>query len=234
MAQGHTGLDLLLPEEKGGPLYVLMLLSFFPLYCWLRGGESREEEVESTFVCHRPEGLEALQEETRFSKTELQFLYRAFKNECPSGVVDEDIFKLIYSQFFPQGDSTSYAHFLFEAFDTNKNGCLSFQEFVAGLSLILRGSMYDRLNWAFNFYDNDKDGFITKEEMTKILKSIYDMMGKYVYPSMHDDVPREHVEHFFQKMDRNRDGVVTIEEFMESCQKDENIMRSMRLFDSVF
>ncbi|KAG1941513.1 Kv channel-interacting protein 2-like [Pimephales promelas] len=163
MAQGHTGLDLLLPEEKGGPLYVLMLLSFFPLYCWLRGGESREEEVESTFVCHRPEGLEALQEETRFSKTELQFLYRAFKNECPSGVVDEDIFKLIYSQFFPQGDSTSYAHFLFEAFDTNKNGCLSFQEFVAGLSLILRGSMYDRLNWAFNFYDNDKDGFITKE-----------------------------------------------------------------------
>lgn len=37
------------------------------------------------------------------------------------------------------------------------------QEFVAGLSLILRGSMYDRLNWAFNFYDNDKDGFITKE-----------------------------------------------------------------------
>jgi len=24
---------------------------------------------------------------------------------------------------------------------------------------------------------------------------------------------------FFQKMDRNRDGVVTIEEFMESCQK---------------
>lgn len=37
------------------------------------------------------------------------------------------------------------------------------QEFVAGLSLILRGSIYDRLNWAFNFYDLDKDGFITRE-----------------------------------------------------------------------
>jgi hypothetical protein len=38
MAQGHRGFDLLLPEEKGGTLYVLMLLSFFPLYCWFRGG----------------------------------------------------------------------------------------------------------------------------------------------------------------------------------------------------
>lgn len=36
------------------------------------------------------------------------------------------------------------------------------------------------------------------QEMLKIMKSIYDMMGKYVYPSMHDDIPREHVEHFFQ------------------------------------
>jgi len=55
MAQGHTGLDLLLPEEKGGPLYVLMLLSFFPLYCWLRGGGERRKsvfvQVWNTFSC---------------------------------------------------------------------------------------------------------------------------------------------------------------------------------------
>ncbi|XP_016355773.1 Kv channel-interacting protein 2 [Sinocyclocheilus anshuiensis] len=220
-------------DETGG-LYVLMLLSLFPLYYWCFTNESTEDEFEISFVCHRPDDLEILQEETEFSKKELQFLYRAFKNECPSGVVTEDVFKIIYSQFFPQGDSRTYAHYLFEAFDTNRNGCLSFKEFVAGLSLILRGSIYDRLNWVFNFYDLDKDGFITREEMMKIMKSIYDLMGKYVYPSMHDDTPREHVEKFFQKMDRNLDGGITIEEFMESCQKDANIMRSMRLFDSVF
>uniref|UniRef100_A0A671SCH6 Potassium voltage-gated channel interacting protein 2 n=1 Tax=Sinocyclocheilus anshuiensis TaxID=1608454 RepID=A0A671SCH6_9TELE len=170
--------------------------------------ESAEDEFEISFVCHRPDDLDILQEETEFSKKELQFLYRAFKNECPSGVVTEDVFKLIYSQFFPQGDSSIYAHYLFKAFDTNRNGCLSFKEFVAGLSLILRGSIYDWLNWAFNFYDLDKDGFITREEMMKIMKSIYNLMG-YV----------EHVENLFQKMDRNHDGLITIEEFMESCQK---------------
>ncbi|NXY80241.1 KCIP2 protein, partial [Glareola pratincola] len=153
--------------------------------------------------------------------------------ECPSGIVNEENFKQIYSQFFPQGDSSTYATFLFNAFDTDHDGSVSFEDFVSGLSVILRGTIDDRLNWAFNLYDLNKDGCITKEEMLDIMKSIYDMMGKYTYPAMREEAPREHVENFFQKMDRNKDGVVTIEEFLESCQKDENIMRSMQLFDNV-
>ncbi|XP_031811594.1 Kv channel-interacting protein 2 isoform X3 [Sarcophilus harrisii] len=160
--------------------------------------DSVEDEFELSTVCHRPEGLDQLQEQTKFTRKELQVLYRGFKNECPSGIVNEENFKQIYSQFFPQGDSSTYATFLFNAFDTNHDGSVSFEDFVAGLSVILRGTIDDRLNWAFNLYDLNKDGFITKE-----------------------------------KMDRNKDGVVTIEEFIESCQKDENIMRSMQLFDNV-
>uniref|UniRef100_A0A7D9N0N8 Kv channel-interacting protein 2 n=1 Tax=Xenopus tropicalis TaxID=8364 RepID=A0A7D9N0N8_XENTR len=178
-----------------------------------------EDDFELSTVCHRPEGLEQLQEQTKFTKKELQVLYRGFKNECPSGIVNEENFKQIYSQFFPQGDSSMYAHFLFNAFDTDHSGSVSFEDFVAGLSVILRGTIDDKLNWAFNLYDLNKDGCITKEEMLDIMKSIYDMMGKYTYPNMREEAPREHVENFFQKMDRNKDGVVTIEEFIESCQK---------------
>uniref|UniRef100_A0A8C0DQ67 Potassium voltage-gated channel interacting protein 2 n=1 Tax=Balaenoptera musculus TaxID=9771 RepID=A0A8C0DQ67_BALMU len=159
--------------------------------------DSVEDESELSTVCHRPEGLQQLQEQTKFTRKELQVLYRGFKNECPSGIVNEENFKQIYSQFFPQGDSSTYATFLFNAFDTNHDGSVSF------------------------------------EEMLDIMKSIYDMMGKYTYPALREEAPREHVETFFQKMDRNKDGVVTIEEFIESCQKDENIMRSMQLFDNV-
>ncbi|XP_055485979.1 Kv channel-interacting protein 2 isoform X4 [Psammomys obesus] len=182
--------------------------------------DSVEDEFELSTVCHRPEGLEQLQEQTKFTRKELQVLYRGFKNECPSGIVNEENFKQIYSQFFPQGDSSTYATFLFNAFDTNHDGSVSFEDFVAGLSVILRGTVDDRLNWAFNLYDLNKDGCITKEEMLDIMKSIYDMMGKYTYPALREEAPREHVESFFQKMDRNKDGVVTIEEFIESCQQD--------------
>ncbi|KAF1394832.1 hypothetical protein PFLUV_G00005230 [Perca fluviatilis] len=191
------------------------------------------DDDELTTVRYRPQRLDHLVHQTNFSKKELQVLYRGFKNECPSGAVDEQTFKSIYSKFFPQGDSSMYAHFLFEAFDIHNNGSVSFEDFVISLSIILKGSITDKLNWAFNLYDLNKDGCITREEMTNIMDSIYDMMGKYTDPCMRDNAPKEHVDNFFQKMDKNNDGVVTIEEFLDTCQKDESIMQSMHMFDNV-
>ncbi|XP_048368894.1 calsenilin isoform X1 [Sphaerodactylus townsendi] len=199
----------------------------------LSSEDTSETEFELSTIRHQPEGLDQLQALTKFTKKELQSLYRGFKNECPSGLVDEETFKLIYSQFFPQGDATMYAHFLFNAFDVDRNGAIRFEDFVIGLSILLRGTVHEKLNWAFNLYDINKDGYITKEEMLAIMKSIYDMMGRYTYPILREDAPIQHVEKFFQKMDKNQDGVVTIEEFLETCQKDENIMSSMQLFENV-
>uniref|UniRef100_A0A8C3W1B8 Potassium voltage-gated channel interacting protein 3 n=1 Tax=Catagonus wagneri TaxID=51154 RepID=A0A8C3W1B8_9CETA len=198
-----------------------------------QGSDSSDSELELSAVRHQPEELDQLQAQTKFTKKELQSLYRGFKNECPTGLVDEDTFKLIYSQFFPQGDATTYAHFLFNAFDAEGNGAIRFEDFVIGLSILLRGTVHEKLKWAFNLYDINKDGYITKEEMLAIMKSIYDMMGRHTYPILREDAPLEHVERFFQKMDRNQDGVVTIDEFLETCQKDENIMSSMQLFENV-
>ncbi|XP_044862609.1 calsenilin isoform X2 [Mauremys mutica] len=175
-----------------------------------QGSDTSDSDLELSSVRHQPEGLEQLQELTKFTKKELQSLYRGFKNECPSGLVDEDTFKLIYAQFFPQGDASMYAHFLFNAFDVDRNGAICFEDFVVGLSILLRGTVHEKLNWAFNLYDINKDGYITKEvpaaglrgmwlrEMLAIMKSIYDMMGRYTYPIVRDDAPIEHVEKFFQ------------------------------------
>ncbi|KAM6986904.1 calsenilin-like [Aplochiton taeniatus] len=198
-----------------------------------QGPDNDDSDLELSMVRHQPEGLEQLQAQTQFTRKELQSLYRGFKNECPSGLVDEETFKSIYSQFFPQGDATTYAHFLFNAFDIDRNGSIRFEDFVIGLSVLLRGSVPEKLRWAFNLYDINKDGYITKEEMLAIMTSIYDMMGRCTSPCLREDAPSEHVDKFFQKMDRNRDGVVTIEEFIETCQKDENIMASMQLFENV-
>ncbi|KAI1233967.1 hypothetical protein IHE44_0003671 [Lamprotornis superbus] len=192
-----------------------------------------EDELEMTTVCHRPEGLEQLEAQTNFTKRELQVLYRGFKNECPSGVVNEETFKQIYAQFFPHGDASMYAHYLFNAFDTAHNGSVKFEDFVMALSILLRGTVHEKLRWTFNLYDINKDGYINKEEMMDIVKAIYDMMGKYTYPVLKEDAPRQHVEVFFQKMDKNKDGVVTLDEFIESCQEDDNIMRSLQLFENV-
>ncbi|XP_066573220.1 Kv channel-interacting protein 1 isoform X2 [Amia ocellicauda] len=192
-----------------------------------------EDELELSMVCHRPEGLEQLEAQTNFTRRELQVLYRGFKNECPSGVVNEETFKQIYSQFFPHGDASTYAHYLFNAFDSAHNGSVKFEDFVTALSVLLRGSVREKLQWTFNLYDINKDGYINKEEMTDIVRAIYDMMGRYTFPALRQEAPRQHVDAFFQKMDKNKDGVVTLDEFIASCQEDENIMHSLQLFENV-
>nr|XP_047911699.1 calsenilin isoform X2 [Anser cygnoides] len=212
-------------------LLFIAVLKQFGILEPISAEDSSDGDLELSAVRHQPEGLEQLQAQTKFTKKELQSLYRGFKSECPSGRVDEETFTLIYAQFFPQGDASAYAHFLFNAFDADGSGALCFEDFVSGLSVLLRGTVQEKLNWAFNLYDINKDGFITKEEMLEIMKSIYDMMGRCTLPAPRDSAPAEHVELFFQKMDRNGDGVVTFEEFLETCQQDEDIMSSMQIFE---
>ncbi|XP_006864883.1 PREDICTED: Kv channel-interacting protein 1 isoform X1 [Chrysochloris asiatica] len=213
--------------------FVKFAQTIFKLITGTLNKDKIEDELEMTMVCHRPEGLEQLEAQTNFTKRELQVLYRGFKNECPSGVVNEETFKQIYAQFFPHGDASTYAHYLFNAFDTTQTGSVKFEDFVTALSILLRGTVHEKLRWTFNLYDINKDGYINKEEMMDIVKAIYDMMGKYTYPVLKEDTPRQHVDVFFQKMDKNKDGIVTLDEFLESCQEDDNIMRSLQLFQNV-
>ncbi|XP_041369091.1 Kv channel-interacting protein 4-like isoform X4 [Gigantopelta aegis] len=184
-------------------------------------------------VRYKPEGIDVLCRNTKFSRKELQIMYRGFKQECPTGIVNEDTFKEIYGQFFPHGDASDYAHYVFKTFDHDNNGSVSFEEFVMGLSVLSRGSLQDRLQWAFNLYDINGDGIITKDEMLDIVSAIYDMMGRYTEPMIDDSSAKEHVERIFKKMDMNRDGVISLEEFMDTCRRDENITKGMAIFDTV-
>lgn len=45
--------------------------------------DSSDSELELSTVRHQPEGLDQLQAQTKFTKKELQSLYRGFKNVSP-------------------------------------------------------------------------------------------------------------------------------------------------------
>ncbi|XP_047498484.1 Kv channel-interacting protein 1-like [Penaeus chinensis] len=192
------------------------------------------DDIELSVVRYKPDGIDALARTTKFSKKDLQLIYRGFKAECPNGFVSEETFKGIYSQFFPQGDATAYAHYVFNAFDVEQQGSISFEEFVTILSELSRGSVTEKLRWAFNLYDINGDGYITKEEMLDIVTAIYSLVGRNAIPAVEENTTQEHVDRIFEKLDINGDGMVTLDEFMEICTQDETIANSLTILDTNF
>jgi len=195
--------------------------------------EEDADELNLHVARYRPEDLDKLARTTKFSRKEIQLIYRGFKQECPTGLVDEDAFKAIFAQFFPQGDATQYAHYVFNTIKQNASGQISFEEFLGILSKVSRGSIQEKLQWIFGLYDLNGDGLITKNEMLDVVTSIYEMLGRNTTPQVEENSAKEHVERIFHQIDMNQDGVVTIDELVEWCSRDERILQSLEMLDTV-
>ncbi len=91
-------------------------------------------------------------------------------------MLTKDEFQKIYRQFFPFGDPSSFADYVFNVFDSDKSGSIDFKEFICALSVTSRGKMEDKLDWAFQLYDIDGDGKISYDEMLAIVEAIYKMV----------------------------------------------------------
>lgn len=71
------------------------------------------------------------------------------------------------------------------------------QDFVIGLSVLLRGTVTEKLRWAFNLYDINKDGYITKEVWKTRFNRLH--IGSWVHTCVFAIVTAINI-HFLQEM----------------------------------
>merc|ERR1712176_649047 len=143
--------------------------------------------------------------------------------DCPEGKLNPPMFIKIYSKCFPQGNAGEFCKHVFRTFDSDKNGTIDFKEFLLAIDVTSSGSPEEKLNWAFSMYDVDGNGWVDLKEMTRIVKSIYKMMGpKRRKQEM--ESPEERASSIFKKMDQNSDGKVTREEFVTTCLEDDKLI----------
>ncbi|CAF1224705.1 unnamed protein product [Adineta ricciae] len=180
-----------------------------------------------TLKRYKPRSLDELATRTKFSKKEIQLIYQGFKQECPSGTVNEETFKNIYGQFFPFADTSTYAHLIFSTFDLRSAGFVTFEDFLVCLSTLCRGTIEERLKWIFALYDTKKSGKLTNDDFYLILCAIYSLLGNVANRHYDHETIREHTMNVFQKFDKLHRGYLTVQDFVSYCLKDPLIIQSI-------
>ncbi|RLV87436.1 hypothetical protein DV515_00015699 [Chloebia gouldiae] len=179
---------------------------------------------------------------------EIHHWYKKFMTECPSGQLTEHEFKQFFGLRGLDPEANKYIEQMFRTFDMNKtsknmfshpkvlcaqddnsdkkqfheDGYIDFMEYVAALSLVLRGKMEQKLRWYFKLYDVDGNGCIDRHELLNIIKAIRAING-----GDHETSAEEFTNRVFDRIDVNGDGELSLDEFVEGARKDEEFMEVM-------
>jgi len=100
---------------------------------------------------------------------------------------------------------------------------------MCSLYVSTRGSMEQKLKWAFSIYDVNGDGFITKQEMYRIVDALYKTAGddpntnQTLVGQWEELDPEERTLKVFRNFDTNRDGLLSLQEFLEGAKKDKTL-----------
>lgn len=166
------------------------------------------------------------------SAVDLRAVFQSFDRDG-SGTISKDEFHQALAIITPELTQDDVNR-LFDIVDIDHNGTISYTEFLAA-TLDPREVDMEELSKAFKLLDEDGNGFITKDELKKVVKVMLDQsrhnndgisMGggpsssaghnsyrEELLNSVSEDEVDAKVNEIFQQVDINNDGSISLEEF---------------------
>jgi neurocalcin delta len=158
---------------------------------------------------------------TKFTEQDILDWWYGFLADCPSGILDKKKFIEVYQYRYPNGKAKGFCNHVFRTFNPDKKThVIDFERFMCAIDITLNGSADEKLEWAFTMYDINGDQRISKAEMSSVVESMFDLLGK---DKKGANDPRKHVDQIFSRIDSNHDNYVSKEEFLFGCKSDEEV-----------
>ncbi|CAF0845097.1 unnamed protein product [Rotaria sordida] len=165
--------------------------------------------------------IENLLNKTKFTKQEIIDWWHGFLADCPSGLLDKQKFVEVYQYRYPTGKPKGFCDHVFRTFNPDKKSrAIDFEKFMCAINVTLNGTPDEKLEWAFALYDINGDQRISKSEMSNVLESMFDLLGRDKKGSNN---PRKQIDEIFSRIDSNHDDYIAKEEFFSGCKADERI-----------
>ena len=171
--------------------------------------------------------LLSLQSKTHFEKKEILSWHDHFLKQHPSGYITRQTLANTYKQYYPYGNALPFVDALLRVLQPEVPDRISFHEFMAALSVTARGTLEEKLDWAFKFYDQDADDQITPADVQLAVQAI----GQLVGPALQGKV--QEPGELFQAMDLEKVGRVDRATFKEAAKLDPLVVQALILYDGV-
>lgn len=150
------------------------------------------------------EEIKLLLDNTKLNIHQIRALHYNFLKECPSGKLTKKDFIKLFKEVHPSENkkekADKFCEYVFKVIDRDNLGYISFQDFVLCFSLTSYGDFKQKCEFAFRLYDLDKDGKISKKEMTQVLEALYDLSG--ITDRKGDKAPAKIVDDIIKKLNQ--------------------------------
>jgi len=139
---------------------------------------------------------------------------------------------------------------LWRVFDNDRNGRVDFRELLLGAAIVMKGTIDQKARALFNLHDANGDGTLTKDELQKSIKRTMKAGRKIIRASMKqlehdlgkahayrtekvsDEMAKDYfvkiiVEKIFSEADVDRNGTVSLEEFVAFAKRNPDTLKSL-------
>ncbi|XP_070541735.1 dual oxidase 2-like isoform X2 [Ptychodera flava] len=120
-----------------------------------------------------------------------------------------ELTKVEFAEALSLKPNSVFVEKMFELIDKDKNGYVSFREFLDMLIIFSKGTAETRLRLFFDMYDLDHSGTMTREEFKKMIKSFLDIVSASVETEKLDEL----VDSMFAQAGYQNKDQLTFEDF---------------------
>ena len=129
-------------------------------------------------------------------------------------------FDKIYSNLFPLGGEIEFLEDIYSVFEENGDRYVYILDLLCSLSLISSPKPERKLEWQFTWYDLNKDGYITQQEMLEIINALHEHNYSDSKVRNRAFLPERKIDQIINQLDKNMDCKLSLEEFIKVSESD--------------
>lgn len=159
--------------------------------------------------------LNELVSTTEFDLHELSKVLQNFTDASDAtGHLSRETFSMVLARHFPGLSENQLLDKVHTVVDRDGDGRISYRDFVFGLSKMMRGSLKEKIQLMFRIYDQDGDGELDLTELVYLIRKDDEQFMETI----------EFAEEVVTSLDKDRNGLISVDEFSTALANDPVIM----------